>query len=207
MANIFHYLNKVDSYKPVISVDNFFTEEEMNTLNLQLSKIEATAAIVGVSVYTLKNQEDYDKAVNDTHNTRKSNVYWCTDKEFVWVYDKLTILINHVNLTNYNKVLYGIEPLQYSEYDSKYNGFYSRHVDTSDDRVPIIRSLSFTIQLCREEDYAGGELLIYYGKGTIKANKNYGSITFFDSTILHEVTPVTSGFRKSLVGWVLGPRV
>jgi PKHD-type hydroxylase len=57
------------------------------------------------------------------------------------------------------------------------------------------------------EDYEGGELLIYDGNTTYTANKKYGSITFFDSRMLHEVTPVTSGFRKSIVGWILGPRV
>ena len=29
----------------------------------------------------------------------------------------------------------------------------------------------------------------------------------FPSTMLHEVTPVTRGVRRSLVGWVLGPRL
>jgi len=34
-----------------------------------------------------------------------------------------------VNATNFNKILYGIEPLQYAEYDSKYSGFYGVHPD------------------------------------------------------------------------------
>jgi len=32
-----------------------------------------------------------------------------------------------------------------------------------------------------------------------------GSISFFPSYTIHEVTPVTSGVRYSLVGWACGP--
>jgi PKHD-type hydroxylase len=203
-----HYLlNKVEDYKPVLSVDNFLTEVELEKLNLQFSNINPKAAIAGVPSHLIKNEDDYLKAVNASHVMRKSNVHFCVESEFTWVYDKISIAINHVNLTNYNKVLYGIESLQYTEYDSKYNGFYGPHPDCYEEQNPLLRSLSFTIQLSREEDYEGGDLLIYYGNNTIKANKTYGTITFFDSKILHEVTPVTSGFRKSLVGWILGPRV
>lgn len=204
---MFYQLNKVEKYQPVLSVDNFLTEQELDNLNLQFNKVNSKAAIAGVPSGTIKNEDDYLKAVNDSHVMRKSNVHFCVEPEFTWVYDKISVAINHVNLTNYNKVLYGIEALQYTEYDSKYNGFYGPHPDCYEEQNPLVRSLSFTIQLSREEDYVGGDLLIYYGNNTMKANKQYGTITFFDSTMIHEVTPVTSGFRRSLVGWILGPRV
>ena len=204
---MFYQLNKVTNYQPVLSVDNFLTESELDKLNLQFNKVKTEAAIAGVASDAIKNTDDYLKAVNDSHIARKSNIFWCTDPEFSWVYDKISIAINHVNLTNYNKVLYGIEALQYTEYDSTYTGFYKPHVDCGSEQFPIIRSLSFSLQLSREGDYTGGDVLIYHEGNTIKANKTYGAITFFDSKILHEVTPVTSGFRKSLVGWIVGPRV
>jgi PKHD-type hydroxylase len=33
-----------------------------------------------------------------------------------------------------------------------------------------------------------------------------GKLIFFPSWTLHDVTPVTEGIRRSLVGWVAGPR-
>lgn len=201
-----YYLNKVKTFQPVLSVDNLFTEEELNKINVQLSNVNAMAAIAGWDK-DISSQEEMNAAVNHSHNARKSNIYWLEDQQYEWIYDKLQIAINHVNLTNYNKVLYGIEPLQYTEYDSKYNGFYKPHVDSGTEQSPLRRTLSFTIQLSKEEEYEGGDLLIYYDGATLKANKTYGTITFFDSSILHEVTPVTTGFRKSLVGWIAGPRV
>jgi PKHD-type hydroxylase len=201
-----HYLlNKVEEYKPVLSVDNFFTVAELQRLTSELSKVNVEAALAGAKTI-VTNQETFIKAMNETHAVRKSNIHWCVEPELIWVYDKLAVAINHVNVTNYNKMLYGIEALQYTEYDSKYKGFYKPHVD-ADNQTPLIRSLSFTMQLSREDEYKGGEVLIYHKGNVMAANKTYGSITFFESSILHEVTPVTSGFRKSLVGWIHGPRV
>ena len=39
------------------------------------------------------------------------------------------------------------------------------------------------------------------------AKKDKGTITFFPSHVLHEVTPVTKGTRYSLVSWVQGPNI
>jgi PKHD-type hydroxylase len=204
---MYYILNAVENYNPVLSVDNFFTEEELDKIILQLSNIKTAAAITGLQYEDITNEETFLKAMEDSHEGRKSNIYWLTKPEYTWIYDKITVAINHVNTINYNKVLYGIEPLQYTEYDSKYNGFYSIHMDNYNDRNPIQRSLSFSVQLSREEEYTGGEVVIYHNDTRSVANKKYGTITFFDSKLLHEVTPVISGFRKSLVGWIQGPRV
>lgn len=203
MDNIFYYLNEVKNYQPVICIDNFFKQEDLEKINLQLKTVNMEAALIG---------EDSDDDVFETkrlaaHSVRKSNISFLEDASWIWLYDKVSIAINHVNLTNYNKILYGTQPLQYTEYDSKYNGFYKPHIDVSDKRDPLVRSLSFTIQISPEDTYSGGDVLIYYNNNVINASKKYGTITFFDSNMLHEVKPVTSGFRKSIVGWVVGPRV
>jgi PKHD-type hydroxylase len=38
------------------------------------------------------------------------------------------------------------------------------------------------------------------------APKQRGAIIFFDSRTPHRVRKIKSGMRKSLVGWVVGPR-
>ena len=81
-----------------------------------------------------------------------------------------------------------------------------------------IRKLSFSIQLSDSEDYEGGELEFKAnnyrsekrGDFTLDesffAPKKKGTIIIFDSRTQHRVCEVKSGVRKSLVGWVVGPR-
>lgn len=208
MAEHSYYpLINIKERRVVLSVEHFFVYEELEYLQSCLRTEKPTAALVGGYCAELTDEE-YNRKVIEAHERRKSNVCFLNFFEYEFLYKKLCTAIHHVNATNFNKILYGIEPLQFAEYDSKYNGFYGIHpdTDTSTDEA-LTRSLSFSMQLSKPEEYDGGDLLIYDGNTTYTANKNYGSITFFDSRMLHEVTPVTGGFRKSLVGWVLGPRV
>ena len=106
---------------------------------------------------------------------------------------------------------YLLEDLQFSEYTEEKRGFYSKHRDCglkkSLDNYVDIRKLSFTIQLTDENEYEGGELIFYLDDKEKKAPKSKGTIVFFESDILHEVTPVTKGVRHSLVSWVQGPNL
>ena len=81
-----------------------------------------------------------------------------------------------------------------------------------------IRKLSFSIQLSDPEDYEGGELEFKANSyssekrgdftldDTFFTPKKKGTIIIFDSRVRHRVCEVKSGVRKSLVGWVVGPR-
>jgi PKHD-type hydroxylase len=200
LANIFYHLNRVQNYQPVISVENFFTEEEMNILCLQLKTVNVQAGIVGSNVPT--NTDEYEKKRLYAHKVRKCNVSFLQSDDWLWLYDKLSIAINHVNLINYNKLLYGLETLQYTEYDSKYNGFIVPHIDAFDDRVPLVRSLSFSMQLSREDEYEGGELKLYEEEKENVMDKSQGTLIMFPSYVLHEVMPITNGERYSLL-WFL----
>ena len=196
-------------YQPVICVEGFIAPEDLNRLKEQLKITPTTAALVGNDVDDIPMTDaEFEEKRIAAHRIRKSNVSFLGGSEWNWLYDKLVLAVNHANSTNYHKTLYGITPLQYSEYDSKYNGFYGPHLDAYP-RIKdgMYRSLSFSLQLTPENEYEGGDLKIFNDNIVYMANKKIGSITFFDSTSLHEVTPVTSGFRKSVVGWVLGPRV
>ena len=44
------------------------------------------------------------------------------------------------------------------------------------------------------------------GSGPYRAHKARGTLVAFPSYVMHRVTPVTSGTRKSLVAWVAGPK-
>ena len=71
----------------------------------------------------------------------------------------------------------------------------------------IVRKLSFSIQLSDPDDYEGGNLqLMDENNKSYIAPRQRGTIILFDSRTPHRVQKVRSGERKSIVGWVVGPR-
>lgn len=140
---------------------------------------------------------------------RSTSVSWIpsTPTENQWLFQKLTDCIEQVNERFFQFELKYIENLQYSTY--QVGDFYKEHDDMIDGTVDS-RKLSFSLQLTNPEDYEGGELILNIGlseNGNLtKADKQKGSITFFPSYTMHEVSKVVSGTRKALVGWVNGPR-
>lgn len=93
------------------------------------------------------------------------------------------------------------EGYQFTEYSQEYQGFYRKHTDVGGKELRG-RKLSASLQLTEESEYEGGDLIIYSNKDIIKCPRQQGTMTIFHSTMLHEVTPVTSGLRQSLVTWV-----
>ena len=81
------------------------------------------------------------------------------------------------------------------------------HVDYLNKNSELVRKLSFTLQLSDPNDYEGGnvQLLNDEGKKYI-APRQRGTIILFDSRTSHRVLKVTKGTRRSIVGWVVGPR-
>jgi PKHD-type hydroxylase len=63
--------------------------------------------------------------------------------------------------------------------------------------------LSLTVQLSNPEEYSGGELVIY---PEFVAPKDQGTMTVFPSFMCHDVRPVLTGVRYSLVSWLAGPQ-
>lgn len=101
--------------------------------------------------------------------------------------------------------------MQYTTYTSEDKGFYDYHQDSMgstikdnvDQRLP--RKFSISLQLSDPSEYEGGDLLIKSGVTPGVAPKAKGQVVGFPSFMLHKVTPVTSGIRRSLVVWVTGP--
>ena len=138
---------------------------------------------------------------------RKSNISFIPVKEHTkWIFERCTAAVNDINQRYFNFDLTRIESLQFTAYD-EHGSFYGKHTDqqsfagTSDHR-----KLSFSIQLSSPDSYEGGDLELHYTTPSCVAKRDLGVATFFPSYCLHEVTPVTSGIRYSLVGWVIGPR-
>jgi PKHD-type hydroxylase len=144
--------------------------------------------------------------VNET--IRKSKVSWLTNEdETLWVYDRLAFIARKLNGQFFNFDLFGFaEALQYTIYDGTENGHYDAHVDISGPGGDLPqRKLSLVLQLSDPEKYEGGELQIYSDTEPTSVKKQKGLVVAFPSYLLHKVTPVTSGVRRTLVTWTSGP--
>lgn len=135
--------------------------------------------------------------------TRKSKIKWLQDYEkFNSIYEKVTFILNKANKDFFKYEIDWLEPLQYTVYSSDLE-FYGKHMDYG--QTPGCRKLSISIQLSDENSYTGGDLKIYNGGEEFVAERKKGTAIIFNSMLVHEVTPVTSGTRRSLVGWAIGP--
>jgi len=140
-------------------------------------------------------------------NLRSSKIMWLSeDNKFDYLYKELSNVVNHVNDYCYKYSLYGFESFQYSEYHAEDSGHYTWHIDTSvRGGQQHIRKLSFSAGLNDESEYEGGELQFWLGPEPVSYRLKKGQIIVFPSYLLHRVTPVTKGVRKTLVGWSRGP--
>jgi PKHD-type hydroxylase len=96
------------------------------------------------------------------------------------------------------------ESMQYTVYKDN-GGHYDWHIDKG-----ILssspRKLSLVLQLSDPSEYEGGDLEIMISKDVIKLEKRKGLVWAFPSWVLHRVTPVTKGIRRTIVVWVTGPK-
>jgi PKHD-type hydroxylase len=55
-------------------------------------------------------------------------------------------------------------------------------------------------------EYDGGDLEIWTGTEPKVLDKTKGIVHAFPSFVMHRVTPVTRGVRRTLVIWIAGPK-
>lgn len=139
---------------------------------------------------------------------RNCNISWIdADAESKDIFVKLSDIINSLNDRFYKYDLTEMESLQYTEYKGETSDFYTSHTDDGY-KFNLFRKLSVSVQLSDPKEYEGGDLLFY--RNTLseyaEAPKDIGTVIVFPSFVIHEVTKVSSGSRKSLVTWVNGPR-
>lgn len=166
------------------------------------------------------------------HDIRKSENVWLTVNN--WIGQLIFSYVQRANKENFLYDIDHIENdnMQYTKYNV--GEYYNWHTDgdLANYMAPVmqmdlynidmitqselqvnlnaekIRKLSFSLQLSDPDDYEGGNLQMQYGCSNplVYAPRNKGSLTIFDSRVQHRVKKVTKGVRRSLVGWVIGPR-
>jgi len=141
---------------------------------------------------------------------RKSKISMIhVNNENRWMFDILAQVADHMNNTFYQFDLVGFDHFQYTVYEDS-GDKYDYHVDMTfgDEHInatPLPRKLSLSICLNDPSDYEGGQFeFLLGGKDEKIATQAKGRVLAFPSYILHRVTPITKGTRKSIVIWVLG---
>lgn len=138
---------------------------------------------------------------------RKSKVSWIAqNQDTTWLYDKLAFIARQLNGQFFDFDLFGfVEDFQYTVYDSE-SSHYTWHMDKGTMGGSAPRKLSLVLQLSDPSEYEGGDLELMAGAEPIMAEKKKGLVYAFPSWVMHRVTPVTKGTRRTLVVWIAGPK-
>lgn len=170
-----------------------FNKQELNTIERGIQTLEQQKAT------TVGGGDD---------SIRSSQIKWIPqDTTWWWLYEKMSNMIVMANNSLWKFDLHHIpEQIQYTEYYATEKGHYGWHQDIGPG-ILSKRKVSITVQLSDPSEYEGGELHMWSGgheDSYATAYKGAGSVFIFPSYMMHRVTPVTKGIRKSFVLWVGG---
>jgi len=196
MNNYFHsqwYL-KQTTHNPWVTLNPAFTPMECQTIQQLAEQYPRIPARVG-------------RTDSIDNNIRRSTIRWFDSGNIdtQWIYKRLTDQIMTVNEQAFKYDLDYIECLQYTEYLHP-NDANESHVDMWYYKGMHNRKLSFSLQLTDPTLYTGCDLEMMLGhEETHLAGREQGALHVFPSFQMHRVTPLLTGQRASLVGWVAGP--
>lgn len=178
-------------FEPWVYAEGVFTSDECDKIKEYCDSLTTHDAYINVN--TINN------------DIRKNKVAWLDTKDdtSTWIYQSITRIVNDINSKVWEFDLQFLENLQYTKYIEK-GDKYGNHIDLMHNN--LCRKLSFSLQLDDGDSYTGSDLLIHHGTYPIVGNRKKGSINFFPSFMLHQVTPLESGERNALVGWANGPK-
>lgn len=125
--------------------------------------------------------------------------------ETKWIYDRMQSVARMLNDRIWQFDITGFsEDFQYTVYQGNEGGHYDWHVDQGD--LAKRRKLTLSLQLSDPSQYEGCELQLHGANRIDTAPNTRGALVAFPSYVLHRVTPITRGIRKSLVVWTTGPK-
>lgn len=169
-----------------------FTKEELDKIYKDVDELPFQEAT------TFANDED--------KSVRSSSVKWIPQNEqWQWLYEKLMNLAQDANNELWNFDLVSApELIQYTEYYASEDGHYDWHQDIGPNEGSL-RKVSITVQLSESDEYEGGDLQIWTGGNSVMDTaRGAGIVVVFPSYLMHRVSKVTKGTRRSFVLWVGG---
>jgi PKHD-type hydroxylase len=180
--------------------DDLFSETDLQKMD-EYCKLHGTEQAKVVTLDGPKTKNSARNSAISLHSINKDNQ---------WLFDRLLGVTSLVNDTFYNFDLLGFDHFQYTEYNGA-GTKYDYHTDmVLGEHAPVgmevPRKLSFSLILSDSSEYEGGDFEILHGSFPDKLEQKRGRILAFPSYIVHRVTPIISGSRRSIVFWALGPK-
>src|SRR5579864_6955935 len=142
-------------------------------------------------------------------NIRSTLVAWVErNSQTDMLYRRVEEAVLALNARYFRFDLSGLASFQYALYGGPDGGHFDWHKDYGRDpadpaREP--RKLTLSLQLSDPADFEGCELQVRAGNKIDVAPKARGTLVAFPANVLHQVTPIRRGVRKSLVVWAVGP--
>jgi len=171
---------------------NYFTDAEVDKVNALWDEKFVQDAKVGIAGSDVSRDD-----------LRRSRIMFITGGGNDWVYDKLANACIQINTNRFKFDITGFQTeLQLANYGPE--DFFEWHMDYGAAHLSN-RKLSISVQLSDPEDYEGGDLQFMVNNKIVSAPKTKGTAIVFPSYRMHRVLPVTSGNRRSIVGWIGGP--
>jgi PKHD-type hydroxylase len=173
---------------------NLFTPKELEALEQQCDALvleEAKLNTYGV------------------HPIRTTKVAWVTrTPQTEDLYHRMEAIVLRLNAEHFRADLSGLSTMQYAVYRESESGYFDWHSDYGRDRGDPgqePRKLTLSLQLSDGASYDGCDLEARAVHPLDVAPRARGTLVAIRSNVLHRVTPITRGVRKSLVAWATGP--
>ena len=181
---------------PYIALPGAFSSDELDEIERMGDRLVTDKA----TVEGVPKASEYDAV-------RITETAWLhVAAETSWLYGKMTEIVRHINEQSFQFTLTGFsDPFQYTVYHAPQGSHYDWHADHGV-KTDTPRKLSLSVQLSDPAQYEGCDLETRVGKDVCIAARERGTVIAFPSYVLHRVTPITMGTRKSLVAWARGPR-
>ncbi len=182
--------------------NNFLDKEEIEKLTQYCKAFEVQRATISSENPTINDEI----RISNTNFHNRNN-------ENAWIFDRINHAVEEINSKFYHFDLHGYNYFQYSEYLGSNKGKYDFHMDTFMDseslKLSSTRKLSLVLLLSEPGvDFEGGDFQMNTSNEqqceTINMQK--GTLIAFPSFLLHRVTPVSKGVRRSIAIWVEGPK-
>jgi hypothetical protein len=165
--------------------DDIGTDEFVDDILTYIQDKEFHDGQVGNRV-DIKQKKRKDFFINECPTLRMIDNFY-----FDNMYDKIK--------THFGDIKYR-EAWKIGKYYGDQEAFYQSHRDTTGDTK--YRKMSTICSLTDPDEYEGGCLV--FDELGLEFKLKKGQVIIFDSSLLHRVTPVTSGIRTVLIGFMFG---
>ena len=142
-------------------------------------------------------------------NIQATKVAWVPrDAQTETLYRRMEEAVLEINARFFRFDLSALAMPQYAVYGGQDGGHFDWHKDYGrDPSAPELepRKVTLSLQLSDPSDYEGCDLQARGGHQIDTAPRSRGTLIAFPANVLHQVTPIRSGIRRSLVAWAVGP--